>query len=67
MQLVSNTKLNKPPYLQLLCNQGNHSVVDTTNLFLQWCTYMHDTEDLELEIGPRVLNQPLALQLLQSK
>ena len=26
----------KTPSLQLVCNQGNHSLVKTTNLFLQY-------------------------------
>ena len=38
MQLDFYTKANLPQQLslQLDCNQGNHSVVKITNLFLQW-------------------------------
>ena len=38
MQLLFNTKvkLPQPLFLQFVCNQGNHSVVKTANLFLQF-------------------------------
>ena len=38
MQLVSNTKvkLSLPLPTKLGCNQGNHSVVKTTNQFTTW-------------------------------
>ena len=36
VQLLSNNNKKKTPSLQLVCNQGNHSVVKTTNLFLQY-------------------------------
>ena len=39
VQLVFDTTESKPLSLQFVCNQDNHSVVKTTNLFLQW--YMH--------------------------
>ena len=40
MQLVSNNvNLFQPLSLQFVCNQGNHSVVETSNLFLQWATH----------------------------
>ena len=47
MQLVFNIKANlkRPLSLQFVCNQGNHSVVKTTNLFLQ-CDYSSPTQGL---------------------
>ena len=37
MQLVFNTKVNSHNH-QFVCNQGNHSAVKTSNLFLH-CRY----------------------------
>ena len=57
VQLVSNTKVNlsQPLPPQLVCNQGNHSVIKTSNTFLQ-CTYCLSNANSATKLGAHLLH-----------